>query len=80
MKMQKRIDRINSSGKLIVQLLCIAAYFVFSEFVLNFTIFNGVKTDFDYYRNMAFLPEEAEKAEKFMRDIVSLGARELSIP
>ena len=80
MKMRKRIDRINSFGKLIVQLLCIAAYFVFSEFVLNFTIFKGVKTDFDYYRNMAFLPEEAEKAEKFMRDIISLGSRELSIP
>lgn len=81
MKRQKRIDVINSAGNLLLQLLCIAAYFVFSELVLNFTIFKGVKTDFDYYGNLAFSREDAEIAAKFRRDIVSLGEeRQISIP
>ena len=71
--MHKRIDKINSLGKLLLQLLCITAYFVFSEFVLNSTIFSGTRTDFDYHRNLVLSQEESEKAEKFMRDIISLG-------
>lgn len=81
MKGTKRIDRINSAGKLVLHLLCIAAYFVFAEIVLELTVFKGTRTDFDYYRNLTFSPEEAEKAEKFMIDIISLGeSREISIP
>ena len=79
--MQKRIDKINSAGKLLLQLLCIAAYFVFSESVLNFTIFKGANNDFDYYRNLVFSKKESENAEKFRRDLVSLGEeRQTSIP
>ncbi len=79
--MQKRIDKINSAGKLLLQFLCIAAYFVFSEFVLNFTIFKGANNDFDYYRNLVFSKKESEDAEKFRRDLVSLGEeRQVSIP
>lgn len=81
MKMQKRIDRINSAGKLFLHLLCIAAYFIFSELVLNFTIFKNTNNDFDYYANLVLSKEESENAEKFRRDIVSLGEeRQTSIP
>ena len=81
MKRQKRVDIINSAGKFAINFFCIAAYFVFSEFVLNSTIFKGVKTDFDYYGNLVFSKEEAEEASKFKRDIVSLGEeRQESIP
>ena len=80
-KMQKRIDRINSFGKLLLLILCIAAYFVFSEFVLKFTIFKEVKDDFDYYQNLVFSKEESEKAAKFKRDLTSIGKeRGISIP
>ncbi len=81
MKMPKRIDRINSAAMLALHVFCIAAYFVFSEFVLNSTIFKGVKTDYDYYGNLVFSKEESENAEKFKRDIISLGEeRQTSIP
>ena len=81
MKTAKRVDIINSAGKFAVHFLCIAAYFVFSEFVLNLTIFKDVKTDFDYYGNLVFSKDEAEDASKFKRDIVSLGEeRQESIP
>ena len=79
--MQKRIDKINSAGKLFLLLLCIAAYFVFSEIVLKFTIFKEVKDDFDYYQNLVFSKEESEKAAKFKRDLTSIGKeRGISIP
>ena len=81
MKMPKRIDTINSAGRFAIHLFCIAAYFVFSEFVLNLTIFRGAKTDYDYYGNLVFSKEEAESTAKFKRDIVSLGEeRQTSIP
>jgi len=80
-KMQKRIDRINSFGKLLLLILCVAAYFVFSEFVLKFTIFKEVKDDFDYYQNLVFSKEESEKTAKFKRDLTSIGKeRGISIP
>jgi len=80
-KMQKRIDRIKSFSKLLLLILCIAAYFVFSEFVLKFTIFKEVKDDFDYYQNLVFSKEESEKAAKFKRDLTSIGKeRGISIP
>ena len=79
--MQKRIDKINFAGKLLLHIFCIAAYFVFSEFVLNFTIFKGANNDFDYYSNLVLSKKESENAEKFRRDIVSLGEeRQTSIP
>lgn len=81
MKHIGRIDRISSLLSLLATLLAIAAYFVFSELVLNFTIFKGAKTDFDYYENLVFSEEESENAEKFKRDIISLGdERQTSIP
>ena len=81
MKTGKRVDIINSAGMFVIHFFCIAAYLVFSEFVLNLTIFKGVKTDFDYYGNLVFSKDEAEKASKFKRDIVSLGEeRQTSIP
>lgn len=80
MKMPKRIDKINSLGKFAVHVFCIAAYFVFSELVLNFTVFRGVKSDFDYYENLVFSKEESESAEKFKRDLISLGDRVEGIP
>ena len=81
MKMPKRIDRVNSAGRFAAAVLCVAAYFLFSETVLNFTVFRGAKTDFDYYGNLVFSKEEAESADKFKRDIISLGEeRQTSIP
>ena len=81
MRMPKRIDRINSVSKLFLLILCIAVYFVFSELVLNFTVFRGTKNDFEYYANLVLSKEESENAEKFRRDIISLGEeRQTSIP
>ena len=81
MKMPKRIDMVNSAGRFAIAVLCIAAYFLFSETVLNLTIFRGAKSDFDYYGNLVFSKEEAEIADKFKRDIISLGEeRQTSIP
>lgn len=81
MKMPKRIDMVNSAGRFAIAVLCVAAYFLFSETVLNLTVFKGAKTDFDYYGNLVFSKEEAEIADKFKRDIISLGEeRQTSIP
>ncbi len=81
MKMPKRIDMVNSAGRFAAAVLCVAAYFLFSETVLNLTVFKGAKTDFDYYGNLVFSKEEAESADKFKRDIISLGEeRQTSIP
>lgn len=81
MKHIGRIDRIRSFGALAATLAATALYFVFSEYVLNFTIFKGAKTDFDYYENLVFSEEESENAEKFKRDLSSLGEeRQTSIP
>ena len=81
MKMPKRIDMVNSAGRFAVAVLCVAAYFLFSETVLDLTVFKGAKTDSDYYGNLVFSKEEAESADKFKRDIVSLGEeRQTSIP
>lgn len=81
MKMPKRIDMVNSAGRFVIAVLCVAAYFLFSETVLNLTVFKGAKTDFDYYGNLVFSKEEAESADKFKRDIISLGEeRQTSIP
>ncbi|MBR4532552.1 SGNH/GDSL hydrolase family protein [bacterium] len=79
--MPKRIDMVNSAGRFAIAVLCVAAYFLFSETVLNLTVFKGAKTDFDYYGNLVFSKEEAESADKFKRDIISLGEeRQTSIP
>ena len=81
MKIPKRIDMVNSAGRFAIAVLCVAAYFLFSETVLDLTVFKGAKTDFDYYGNIVFSKEEAESADKFKRDIISLGEeRQTSIP
>ena len=54
MKMPKRIDTLNSAGRFAIAVVCISAYFLFSETVLNLTVFKGAKTDFDYYGNLVF--------------------------
>ena len=73
MKMPKRVDMLNSAGRLAAAVLCVAAYFLFSEAVLDLTVFRGAKTDVDFYGNIVFSKEEAESADKFKRDIISLG-------
>lgn len=81
MKIPKRIDRVNSSGRFAIAVLCLAAYFLFSETVLDLTVFKNAKTDLDFYGNLVFSKEEAESADKFKRDIISLGEeRQTSIP
>ena len=81
MKMPKRIDRVNSAGRFAVAVLCVAAYFLFSETVLDLTVFRGAKTDVDFYENIVLSKDEAESVEKFKRDIISLGEeRQTSIP
>ncbi|MBO4711588.1 SGNH/GDSL hydrolase family protein [bacterium] len=81
MKHIGRVDSIRSLTSFLATIAALALYFVFSELVLNFTTFRGVKNDFDYYKNLAFSTEESEKSEKFKRDIISLGdERQISIP
>ena len=81
MKIPKRIDRINSPGRFAAAVLSLAAYFLFSETVLDLTVFKNAKTDSDFYGNIVFSKEEAESADKFKRDIISLGEeRQTSIP
>ena len=48
MKMPKRIDMVNSAGRFAAAVLCVAAYFLFSETVLDLTVFRGAKTDVDF--------------------------------
>lgn len=81
MRHSGRVDKINSFAAFSATLAVIALYFIFSEFVLNSTIFSGTRTDFDYYGNLVFSKEESEEAEKFKQDIMSLGdERQESIP
>ena len=75
-----RIDKINSLGRLLINLLCIALYFVFAELVFKFTLLNGIHSDLDYYLSLTFSDEERDYARRFIEDLNSFGERAVIVP
>lgn len=75
-----RIDKINSFGRFVLNLVCIALYFVFAELVFKFTVLNGIHSDLDYYLSQTFSDKEREYARQFIDDLNSLGERAVIVP
>ena len=73
MKNHGRVDSINSFTVFAANLILLLIYFVFSETVLDLTVFKDAKNDFDYYENLVFSKEENETAKKFKRDLADIG-------
>jgi len=73
MKNHGRVDSINSFTVFAANLVLLLIYFVFSETVLDLTVFKDAKNDFDYYENLVFSKEENETAKKFKRDLADIG-------
>lgn len=73
MKNHGRVDSINSFTVFAANLVLLLMYFVFSETVLDLTVFKDAKNDFDYYENLVFSKEENETAKKFKRDLADIG-------
>lgn len=73
MKNHGRVDSINSFTVFVANLVLLLMYFVFSETVLDLTVFKDAKNDFDYYENLVFSKEENETAKKFKRDLADIG-------
>jgi len=73
--MKKRIDKISSLKGFIAVSAVFAGYILFSEAALNIFGTRNVMNDFEYYASKTFTEEEWDDAEKFRRDIISIGQR-----
>ena len=75
-----RIDKINSFGGLVLNLVCIVLYFLLAEFVFRFTVLKNINSDLDYYLSQTFSEEEKKNAKQFKDDLDSLGERAVIVP
>jgi len=81
MKNHGRVDSVKSFAAFSANLALLVIYFLFSETVLDLTVFKDAKNDYDYYENLVLSGEENENAKKFKRDLASIGSeRGISIP
>ncbi|HSW60049.1 MAG TPA: hypothetical protein VLJ60_04585 [bacterium] len=71
----KRIDRISSFKGFVIFTGIFAIYLFLSEVVLNVFDTRDVLNDFEYYASKTFTEEQWSDAEKFRRDIISIGQR-----
>ncbi len=71
----KRVDRISSLKGFVIVAVTFALYFLFSEIVLHVFDTREVLNDFEYYASKTFTEEQWNDAEKFRRDIISIGQR-----
>ena len=76
----RRIDKINSPRMFCAVLLCLALYYSISEAALESSVFNNVYNESDYYASMVFSEKDWNFAQKFRKDLISLGERRNVVP
>jgi hypothetical protein len=71
----KRVDRIVSFKGFLIFMAIFVIYLLLSETALHVFDTRDVLNDFEYYASKTFAEEQWSDAEKFRRDIISIGQR-----
>jgi len=76
----RRIDKINSPRTFCVVFLCLALYYSMAEAALETSVFSNATNESDYYASVVFSEKDWEFAQKFRKDLLSLGERRAVVP
>ena len=76
----RRIDKINSLCAVCAVFLCLVLYYLISEAALETSVFSNAKNESDYYASVVFSEKDWEFAQKFRKDLLSLGERRAVVP
>ena len=76
----RRIDKINSLRAFCAVFLCLALYYLISEVALETSVFSSASNESDYYASVVFSEKDWNFAQKFRKDLLSLGERRAVVP
>ncbi|MBO4698663.1 hypothetical protein J5690_03515 [bacterium] len=76
----RRIDKINSFRVFFAVSLFLALYYFVSEAALESSVFSNASNESDYYASVVFSEKDWDFAQKFRKDLISLGERRDIVP